>query len=178
MPEIDQRGNPWAPAGAPRHVFTVSRDLYTLLTVFGASQTIASRARKANVYDFVRREFEVVEVGRILTVLAATLRNEWDANPGIMVSRLESFGIPEDAPVGTLVPNIAKPNVSWPLPVRDSFNKILHCTVLNLDRSEGPSIYDGHLNPFVHLYGEHQNAEWRATLDVYRWADVVYDCDI
>jgi hypothetical protein len=180
MPEIDLRTNPWAAAGAPRHGFAVSRELYSLLTIFGASETIAARSKDASpttVYGYVLREYEFVEVGRILTNLSAMLRNEWNADEGGMCARIASLdGI--DTTVGTLTRDLARPEGTEPLLLRESFNKILHCATLNPDRSERPSIYSGHLNPFIHLYGEHREKEWKATLDVYRWAENIYAvCD-
>ena len=45
---------------------------------------------------------------------------------------------------------------------------------MNFDRSEGPSIYSGHLEPFVHLYGEYQGKKWKAKVDIYRWCQAIH----
>ena len=58
--------------------------------------------------------------------------------------------------------------------LRESFNKILHAYTLNLERAEGPSFTSGYLLPQVHLYGEFRGAEWKATINVYAWAEAVH----
>jgi hypothetical protein len=156
----------------PRHVSAVSRELYTLVTIFAASPTLAERREKVTpsaIYEETLKEYELQEVARILISLASMLRNQWDSEPGAPEARAESFGVTLD--VGTLVKDLRTPDDAVPLGLRESFNKILHATTINPDRSKGPSIYDGHLNPTLYLYGSKSGAQWKATLDVYRWAE-------
>jgi hypothetical protein len=174
MPEIDVRRNPWI-QGYPREEQLVSREVYSLLAIFAASQTLAERRKSTNggcVYSWSIQSFEYAEIGRILVSLAAMLRNDWDAFPSRAEQNLDTLG--PTPQVGVLIPDIDQPAPAIPLALRDSFNKILHAHTLNLERSEGPSPTSGHLLPRVHLYGEHHGKQWKATLEIYAWAEVVH----
>lgn len=58
--------------------------------------------------------------------------------------------------------------------MRESWNKILQRHTMNFERSNGPSVYSGHLEPFLHLYGHLNNCEWCATIEVYRWCEAIH----
>jgi hypothetical protein len=174
MPEIDLRGNSWA-SGIPHQDQLVSLELYRLLTIFAGSPKIAELQESADggcVYSWSVRSFEYPEIGRILVSLAAMLRNDWDANPDRVAANLSSLN--SNSRVGVLIPNLKKPSETEPLVLRESLHKILHARTINLDRSQGPSIYDGHLNPRVHLYGQKQTSNWKATLEIFDWAQMVH----
>jgi len=53
-------------------------------------------------------------------------------------------------------------------------NKILHAYTIDPDRSQRPSIVDGYLLPFVHLYGEKSGKRWKASVDVFKWAEILH----
>ncbi len=170
MPEIDARGNYLVSPGLPRDEQLVSRELYGLLCIFGASSEIDRRRKDdedtSSVYGWSLRSFEFVELSRILVSLAAMLRNQWDSGNGLgMVEQLGG-----EPTVGTWIPDLSRGAVK-DLQLRESFNKILHADTLNMERSKGPAFFDGHLEPRVHLYGRHGDAEWKATIDVYQWAE-------
>lgn len=174
MPEIDLRGNPWM-SGLPREDQLVSLELYRLLTIFAGSPKIAELQRGDDggcVYGWSVRSFEYPEIGRILVSLAAMLRNDWDANPARVNGNLSLLH--QNSRVGVLTPNLKTPSETVPLDLRESLHKILHACTINLDRSQGPSIYDGHLNPRVHLYGEKAASQWKATLEIYSWSEMVH----
>jgi len=174
MPEIDVRKNPWI-QGHPREEQLVNREVYNLLAIFAASQTLAERRTSQNggcVYSWSIQSFEYVEIGRILVSVAAMLRNDWDAFPSRAEQNLSTVG---RAPqVGVLITDIERPAKAVPLTVRESFNKILHAHTLNLERSEGRSLTSGYLLPRVHLYGEHRGEQWKATIEIYEWAELVH----
>jgi len=159
----------------PREEQLISRELYRLLTIFASSRTLAELTKSDQggcLYSWSVQSFEYPEIGRILLNLAAMLRNDWDANPGRIESNLSIANA--NRQVGVLIPNLAEPQRLVPLDLRESFNKILHAYTINLDRSEGPSIFDGHLNPRVHLYGDKRAVQWKATLEIYPWAELVH----
>jgi hypothetical protein len=175
MPEIDLRDSPWNP-GIPTEPGILFRDLYRLLAVFSASKEICGRRCGADdqgsVYGYSIRHFELSEVGRLLVSLAATCRNDWDYRS---MSIEESLKMCAESPVvGELVNDLNVPSAIQNLYVRESWNKILHCHTMNFQRSEGPTLYSGHLEPFVHLYGEFRGKQWKATIDVFRWCEVVH----
>jgi hypothetical protein len=174
MPEIDLCNNPWNP-GIPMDASVVARDVYLLLAIFGASREICARRKdeddQASVYGRSVRAYELPEVGRLLVSLAAVCRNDWDYRPLSIDEALKAFT--ESPEVGVLIKDLANPNPA-PLLIRESWHKILHCHTMNFQRSEGPSIYSGHLEPHVHLYGQYNGKDWKASLDVYRWCEVVH----
>lgn len=173
MPEIDIRNNPWNP-GIPMNSMVAERDLYMLLTIFGASQELCSRRKnendEASVYGRSVRAYELPEVGRLLVSLAAVCRNDWDNRAGSIADTLKACSeLPE---VGVLVEDVSVP-CKEPLLIRESWNKILHCHKMNFQRSKGPSIYSGHLEPHVHLYGQFNDKQWKASITIFRWCEVV-----
>jgi hypothetical protein len=174
MPEIDMRNNPWN-AGIPMDAATVARDIYLLLAIFSASKEICLRRKDGNdegsVYGYSIRGFELTEVGRLLVSLAATCRNDWDFRSQSIDDALTACA--ESPEVGVLVNDLAHPRTSSLL-VRDSWHKILHCHTMNFQRSEGPSMYSGYLEPYVHLYGAYQGKNRKASIDIYRWCEVVH----
>lgn len=175
MPEIDLRDNPLNP-GIPKEPVILFRDIYRLLAVFSASKEICRRRRgdinAGSVYAYSIRQFELTEVGRLLVSLAATCRNDWDCQTTAIE---ESLKLCAESPiVGKLTPDLEVPSAVEDLCVRDSWNKILHCRTMNFQRSEGPTLYSGHLEPFVHLYGDLRNTQWKATIDIFRWCEVVH----
>jgi|GEM_PF-6842136 len=174
MPEIDLRGNPWNP-GIPTDPVVIALDLYRLLAIFGASRDLCARRRdeddEATVYGYSIRAFELQEVGRLLVSLAAICRNDWDSRTESIQDALKDRG--ESEVVGEWVKDLSNPNAT-DLPVRESWHKILHCHTMNFERSEGPSILSGQLEPRVHLYGMHNKLNWKASVDIYRWCEVLH----
>jgi hypothetical protein len=174
MPEIDMRNCPWN-SGIPRNTGAIERDLYSLLAIFAASKELCGRRTddndQASVYGYSVREFELAEVGRLLLSMAASCRNDWDYRTETIEQALKDRG--HSPEVGTLVKDIARRRES-PLLVRESWHKILHSHTMNFARSEIRSIYSGHLEPTVHLYGELKGTQWKASLDIYRWCEVVH----
>lgn len=195
MPEIDMRNNPWNP-GIPMDPVTIARDLYMLLAIFSASKEICGRrtdeSDEGSVYGYSIRGFELPEVGRLLVSLAASCRNDWDSRltsiddarktrgkrkaDGVRKAIDDALKACGKSPeVGVLTKDFIKqPHATTALLVYESWNKILHCHDMNFHRSEGPSIYSGHLQPHVHLYGEWDDKNWKASIDIYRWCEVVH----
>ena len=76
--------------------------------------------------------------------------------------------------VGILIKNIKKNNEETSLSFREACNKIIHCNAMNFEYSnEKPSRGDS-LKPIVHLYGELQNKEWKATLNINEFIEIGY----
>jgi hypothetical protein len=174
MPEIDMRNNPWNP-GIPMDAATITRNIYLLLAIFSASKEICVRRKdeddQGSVYGYSIRAFELPEMGRLLISLAASCRNDWDYRSQLIDETLKACV--QSPEVGVLIKDIAQASTT-PLLVRESWHKILHCHTMNVQRSEGPSIYSGHLEPYVHLYGEYQGKDWKASVNIYRWCEVVH----
>lgn len=175
MPEIDMRNYPWYP-GIPMDSVSIARDLYFLLCMFSSSKVLHDRRPhsddEGSVYGYSIRNFELTEVGRLLVSLAAVCRNDWDFRTSSIDDQLNRCA--ETSDVGVLIKDTSRPTKTTTLVVRESWNKILHCHTMNFQRSEDSHIYAGYLEPTVHLYGHYQNAEWKASIDIYRWCEVVH----
>lgn len=159
-------------SGFPGGRTVVAAELYRLLCIFASSPFFEERSKGdwggGGLYASSVEAFEYEEIARILLVLSATMRNEWDLDPEAARSRADRI-----ASVGQLVPHLAVPDRLEPLSIRESFNKVLHARTITLERSE-PRPVGGHLEPCVHLYGAFNGKEWKATLDIYRWAEAVH----
>lgn len=163
-------------SGYPRPNDLLGRELYRLLTVFAAGPSIATRRTDREggcVYSFCQLNYEYEEIGRILLTIAAMLRSDWDAAPDVMEARMSSHR-PEPR-VGTMVPNLKRARRRTPLRLRESLNKILHSHALNLDVRGGRRLGAGTLRPFVHLYGMHRGVDWKATIDIFKWVEAVFE---
>lgn len=168
MPEIDVR-NPYWPDGILSDGALLSRDLYRLLSIFAASKEISDRRidkdDRGSVYGYSIYAFETSEVGRLITYIAASLRNYCE-------TRRDLLEDPLALEVGVLAHPTASP--SLPLSFLESLHKILHCETINFQRSEGDSIYAGHLEPYLHLYGKYHNEHWKASIDVLSWCEAAH----
>jgi len=174
MPEIDLTQNPWN-WGIPRDDTFVDRELYRLVTIFAASSFLSEQRGdndESNLFGYCLRYFELPEVGQILVSLAAILRNDWEHRRESIDEHLSL--VAQDPKVGTLIEDLANPTNQRDLHIRDSLHKIIHARTINFERSEGTSAYSGHLLPRVHLYGKKKAKEWKATIDIYTWAEVVH----
>ena len=174
MAEIDLRGNYLWSGGFPREEQLVAREAYRLMCVFAASPELSRRRGddETSAYGSAMQEFEYVEISRILISLAAILRNQWDLDRARTADFIGTATANQS--VGVLIPDMKAPTKTKPLTIRESFNKIVHANLVNLDRSKAGSITSGHLEPFVHLYGEYGDKEWKATIDIFSWVEVVH----
>ena len=174
MTEIDLRGDNRNP-GIPLDPFVVGRDIYRLLAIFGASREIAARRSgeddKGSVYGYSIRAFELSEVGRLLVSLAAGCRNGWDRRAESIDDQLAACA--ESSEVGVLFRDIRSGEETQLVCARIlAQDSPLRHDELRPERRA--SIYSGHLEPFVHLYGEYQGQNWKARIDIYRWCQAVH----
>lgn len=171
MPEVDLRKN-YIASALPRNEGVLELELYRLLTIFSGSERISHLRgeddHELTVYGRILRDFEYPEVTRIMLGIASVLRREWDSHPAAFDSAAMRA-----TPVGSLIKDLAHPQ-AIDLPIRESFNKIIHANTINLDRSDTMTLFSGHLNPQVHLYGEFQRKQWRATINIYPWCENIH----
>ena len=167
MSEFDLRNNYFQNLGYPikSDYSLIQLDLYRLLCYFTASKVIVDISRKYenNLFnDSLRLEYEKSEISRIIINLAIIARNELDNNnqaKSILYS--DKLNI-----VGSISKNNDTDNID--LTLREACNKIIHCEYINWDLENPKSIsdYDG-LNPFIYLYGNYMDQEWKATLNIF-----------
>jgi hypothetical protein len=173
MPEIDLRGQFWI-RGFPRPETLIDIELYRLLVIFGASETICSKRRddddQASVYGWSIRYFEFAEIGRILLSLAVMLRGDLDA--GVVDETMSERS--RKIEIGELVEDVDAGSKPKRLDFRESLNKIIHAQTANIERSIGETIVSGHLLPRIHLYGSWKERNWKASINIYNWAEVAH----
>lgn len=173
MAELDLRRNP-GDNGYRIDGQRVSLDLYRLLCTFAASPKlleIATKSREGGcVCSWTRRSFELSEVARLLLSIAATLRNNIDENP----FRAESVLTNEEENVGTLIKDLDNSKQTSQLSFRECCNKILHAYSISYDVSDKTSLYAGHINPIIYLYGEYYGKKWKAEVDIYSFAEAAH----
>lgn len=172
MAELDLRRNPWF-TGYPVDGQRISLDLYRLLCIFAASPKLAeiTKSREGGcVYSWTKRSFELSEVARLLLSIAATLRNNMDEN----LYRAEITLANENENVGILIKDLKNSKQTAQLNFRECCNKILHAYSINFDVSDATSLYVGHINPTIYLYGEYNGKKWKAEVDIYCFAEVAH----
>ena len=137
-------------------------DTYRLLTIFLASQPIAS----LDLGDLSRHPnrpinkwalFGVREVANLLLRLAATIRAKDD--DGTWLTR-------PNAVVGELINDLEQKSIVVGLTIREACNKVLHSKRVHLDVDRHETTGAEYINPIVFLYGEHGKRRWRASLDI------------
>ncbi|MDP3937547.1 MAG: hypothetical protein Q8R92_05350 [Deltaproteobacteria bacterium] len=166
MTEYDRRGV-WT-VGYPIESTYLDLEIYRLVAIFGAAPLVASTENFD--WGWLKRHYEFPEACRLLVSLAAILRNQIDASPLSAEDGLAKHG----ASVGTLVPDRSKPGKSKPLSFRDACSKILHADFINPDVTDAEKPNESPLNPVVHLYGELLGKKWKASLNVYEFAQCAH----
>lgn len=166
MAELDMRRSPWnSGLAVPYHAISI--EIYRLLCLVQASPSL--ERNKSRYHLDLRAEHQESEIGRLLIFVAAAIRNITDQNPSRADYWLQT--ISSDV-VGVLTPDLLQPKVREELHLREGCHKIIHCDSINFDyRSKKPRRGDA-LNPKIHLYGSFRRKNWKATLDVHRFADV------
>jgi len=149
---------------------TALLELYRLVAIFLASKNFAA-LRKGHpgeghdpVYEL--QECEEEEVTRILLVLAITARVIDDREGHVY----ELVG----TDCGTLQRNTSHP-AKETLTLREACNKIIHAKKVRLDMEEDDK-GQRYLNPYIYIYGNQGEAEWKATLDVVLFAREYVTC--
>lgn len=140
----------------------IDLEIYRLITAFGASRTFVDNASaegaNAGAWEMLKN-FECVEIPRILVSVAAMCRSNLDAGIGA--------GEESDRPVGLIDSDNDHPPEEWQdLLFRNACNKILHADNINFDVDDTRLGMRGPLNAKLYLYGTHRKKHWKALLDV------------
>lgn len=146
----------------------IELDLYRLLCYFAASKSIneiSQTYKNELINKFLRIEYEMSEISRVLLNLAIFARNEIDNQ-----KHNESSGFSH------LVGELTIESYSKALTFREACNKIIHASFINwdLENVESKVEYD-HLNPIVYVYGTHHDKEWKATIRIFEFVSL-YVC--
>lgn len=156
MPELDLRKSPWNEGlGIPSEF--LGHQLYLLACMVNASRSFDGPEMAA--YAVLRQQFQEVEIGRLLLILAAAVRNGIDQNP----VRAEHWMEGIDDKVGTLH---RAGKVEETLSFREACNKVIHCLSLNFHYVSEQPRRGMALEPLVHIYGLKDEEEWKATIDL------------
>lgn len=166
MAELDRRSI-WT-MGYPVETSYLDLEIYRLVAIFGAAPTLAQRDRFD--WSWLKRYYEFPEACRILVSLAALLRNQMDSSPATTEEALSKHG----SSVGVLTPSVRTPTKACPLAFREACNKILHADFINPDVTDAADPENAALNPIVHLYGTLGKADWRASLNIFEFAQCAH----
>jgi len=156
MSEFELRGNYLISSSYPVDPIFFEENIYKLITIFGSSEFLFNNFKEDSEYFFERaKEFEISKASEILISLAVMSR-----------SFLDSGIISKESCKKQIVGKIIVDKKNKPLNFRDSCNKIIHAESINFDISNSKSIKDGFLNPIVYLYGEYQDSQWKAIVNI------------
>jgi hypothetical protein len=140
-------------------------EIYRLVSILEASPTLTeiegSESDKEKL-EFLRN-WEFPEVSRIVISLAAIIRTSLDAHPGGDVEALERE-------VGTLFSDEGNPHLKEPLRFREACNKVLHAERVVPETAASPNDTTAPLTGCLILYGRRDRKEWRAELDLKKYA--------
>lgn len=158
MSELHLEDNYLISPGLPVDPIFFEKKVYTLITIFGASNFLYSNFKKDNNDFFIRsKEFEKSEGSELLISIAVISRSYLDTS-----SVDNNFN--KDCLVGKIIFNNI--NKEEGLNFRESCNKIIHATNINFDIDKGNNIKDGYIKPIVYLYGSYKGKEWKATVNI------------
>lgn len=135
-------------------------ELHRLVCIFLASKEFANLrdapTHVLDTWDYLR-ESEEDGVTRILLSVAITARVIDDLANGAFDLVAEDCGTLEEGPK------------MKPLSLREACNKIIHATKIRFD-GEKNAAGELYVTPFIYLYGEKNGVQWRATLNVLKFA--------
>jgi hypothetical protein len=149
---------------------TAILELYRLMAIFLASKSFASLRKNPpgeghdSIYDL--QECEEDEITRILLMLAITARVIDDREGEVY----ELAG----TQCGKLITDTTNP-AEENLTLREACNKIIHARKIRFD-VENNEEHQPYLNPYIYIYGEKGNKEWKATIDVISFARDYASC--
>lgn len=136
-------------------------ELHRLVSIFIASKGFADLMERPSFFT-LQQQCQEDEIWRILLLLAITARVMDDANNQPLELLSDSCG--------TLVKDMARPDIAVPLVLREACNKIIHASGRDFDvkcNDRGRS----YISTKLYLYGKKGQSEWKATLDVLSFAE-------
>lgn len=166
MSELDLRNSPWN-EGLSINADYLHHQLYYLGTMFYSSPVVDNI--KSISLSNLRQQFQEEEIGRVLLVIAAAVRNDMDQNPGRSAYWLDGT----NTIVGSLT--LLNSRQTHDLHFREACNKIIHCLSINFHYLHEKPKKGYALKPKVHVYGTKGKSEWKATIEISHFIDVAYD---
>jgi hypothetical protein len=141
-------------------------DLYRLLCMYLADRKVMNLVLESDVIGELRGTHLYGEVLRILISSAITLRIASDQYPHIF-KRLRRMN--KDT-CGVLWPDWPK-RKNEPLTIREACNKIIHAKAIqrdiaNPDPFGNPQNPEAYVAPYVYLYGNKDEKDWRVELSI------------
>jgi hypothetical protein len=145
------------------NVSNVLLDIYRLLTIFMAAETISElEVPQSYGNDPLQQfdDFQSDEITRILLTVAVTVRVIDDRE-----ARLFDF---LSLDCGSLTPDVENPGKAIALTIHEACNKILHARQIDFDRI--PAVNGrSFLQSKIRLTGDYRGRAWHASLDVVRF---------
>jgi hypothetical protein len=140
-------------------------EIYRLMTLVEASPVLANfgGGEYKRRVEFLRRAFDFSEMSRIVVSLAAIHRTALKANRRYYEAVHEADLQRE---VGTIIPDVTKPQRRKPLRFKEACDKVLHADKVDLETDPGSGALTGRLI----LLGKLHEQEWCAELDLRAYA--------
>lgn len=167
-------------AATERYEWSESRiwlDLYRLLAYFNASPTLYHLKDDLGIeYQSIqnlRASCEKAEIHEVLLKLAAGFRVQQDQQPNIDGQTGPSNVNPWHNDCGLFWKSVDAP-ANEQLTLREACNKIIHATAFEHVYAEQVDPLHYSLAPTIHLYGERNDKEWKAELDILKFVDCLF----
>jgi len=158
--EFCTNGNPWI-VGLPLNDSgsLIELKAFQLISIVNGSK----ESHKQLELKGMLFTYEMSELSRLLVEIAVFVRNNIDL--GLLSYPDPMFNM--ETKVGYLLKNLKNIDNCIDLTIREACNKIIHAKHINFDLEEGINLgkYD-YLNPFVYLYGDYQDKDWKAQIDI------------
>jgi hypothetical protein len=136
-------------------------ELYRLLSIFYASKQFAQL--NTSLHDdsvAYLLSFQESEITRILTSAAVAAR--------IVDDRDNRYLDEHDIECGELIQDLNDQKKKLPLSLREACNKIIHARKIHYDVEK--LSYANYINPVIYYYGSYKGKNWKAILDVEKFA--------
>ena len=130
-------------------------EVYVLAALFCGSHGLHEIEAHHHGLRWVRSTFEASEVSRRVISLAVLLR-----------SHLDSSNKKSTVTVGSLVPDVSKPDTRTALLLREACNKIIHADIVDLNDPDDSSEEVPRLSRRIRLQGVWGGKDWQAEIDV------------
>ena len=139
----------------------IELDVYRMLTILHSSESLHSVKPEPYGWMFLAWQFEQSEVYRIVFNLSISARNILDKTKIQNISTL-------------IAGKLEEKNTVIDLTFREACNKIVHSEHINFDLINPTSVHDHEgLREFIYVYGKKGKNEWKATINLLQFADMI-----
>ncbi len=173
MSELDLRDDYFVKNGYTYNPRDLEKELYYLAAIFGASKKIStlketSKKDGEDTYSIfsVFRGIEYAEIQQKILLIAIICRSEIENENNFAQDNKNKI-------VGTI--SFPPRRTTEDLLFLEACHKIIHGNSLNFDLSENKDIRSGYLLPYIYIYGEKNEKEWRVKIDIFEFIKTAFN---